>query len=726
MAGFNLNNLTGGGLTVDQPKLPGDSLSAAPTPSPYVPPVQGPQLTAGIPVMAPKVSTTTISNANKITQVPGIIATTDKLADTGVRTDATTGVTTLANGTAVNTPTDTNTSGSIPQTGLGNDRVGGAKSNVGDTDASSIYTGMPDTSAEDDSVLNNLNEMQRQTDSSTADIIGNIQSNFAQRKAEQADVNLRASKRVNNALLMGGATGQGSSAQFAPISSQGIISSQESFGVKQLAALDSEEANLISQAKAAQAAGNFKIMEDKNAEIQKKRDEKIAYATKLNDAVTAANKIARDKAIQSSRDSAVSDLYAQGITDVPTLLNYLNYDQSGKQVGDFTAEEITNTLKSIVPPGLDDLVKTARNNGAPADVIQGILNSANMADAYNAAGSYASGGTGIIGEYNFYKAQAEARGQVPVDFNTYQNMDANRKAKAAAGGGGTPISISSFDAPTQKALQTNGFTGYGANTQSLAQQLVDGMLAPSDLSKRATGDTSYNDVLTAADKYSMATLGKHFDVAKANRDYKFATNTATQNTLNFLKSLIGTDNGSGTLTGGNLDELKNISDSIDRTSFPALNDTKKWASLATGNADYAQFQAVATEVADQVAKILQGGTSGGGTSDAKLQQASNLFNTGFSKAQLNGVIASLQPLLKNRATSMIGDNPYLSDYADDLGIETNTNPTPSTADQVVQNEDQAKQTVIAYGGTNPDQQAIITSMIKDGIPYLQIKATLGI
>lgn len=202
---------------------------------------------------------------------------------------------------------------------------------------------------------------------------------------------------------------------------------------------------------------------------------------------------------------------------------------------------------------------------------------------------------------------------------------------------------------------------------SLAQQLVQGNLAPSELSKRATGSVSYNDVLKAADDYSMATYGKHFSIAQADRDYKFAVRPQTQDTLNYLGSLIGSDDGTGNITGGNMDELVTLSNDIGRTNFPAINDAAAWARFSAGDPKIAEFQSVATEVADQVAKILQGGGNAG-TSDAKLQQAVNLFNTSFSKAQLVGVVNSLKPLLTNRAKSMVKDNRYLSDYADQFGI----------------------------------------------------------
>ena len=49
-------------------------------------------------------STTTLSSQNKVDQVPAIQSTTAKLADTGVKTDTTTGISTNANGTPYTPP----------------------------------------------------------------------------------------------------------------------------------------------------------------------------------------------------------------------------------------------------------------------------------------------------------------------------------------------------------------------------------------------------------------------------------------------------------------------------------------------------------------------------------------------------------------------------------------------------------------------------------------------
>jgi hypothetical protein len=184
---------------------------------------------------------------------------------------------------------------------------------------------------------------------------------------------------------------------------------------------------------------------------------------------------------------------------------------------------------------------------------------------------------------------------------------------------------------------------------SLASQLVEGTLDPSQLSKRGV---DYSNLLQSANQYSLQRYGKSFDAAKAQSDYKFASNPQTQNTLKYLNSLTGSDNKSG-----NLGTLIDLSSSITRTRFPSINDAAGWARLQTGDPAIAQYHTAITEVADQVAKILQGG--GSGTSDAKMKQAQDMFRQGFSKDQITGVATTLRELLINRKTELVGDNRYL-------------------------------------------------------------------
>lgn len=176
---------------------------------------------------------------------------------------------------------------------------------------------------------------------------------------------------------------------------------------------------------------------------------------------------------------------------------------------------------------------------------------------------------------------------------------------------------------------------------------------PSQLRKDAK---AYPIILDRASQYSQQKYGKPFDIAQATIDYDYAKNTQTQNTLKYLNSLTGNPQ---TKTQGNLDKLIAMSDSIPRTPFPPVNDVEAWAKLKGGSGPMAAYAATITEVSDQVAKILQGGGSGSGTSDAKLRQAAELFQKGFNKEQIRDVATTLRDLLGNRKRELIGDNRYL-------------------------------------------------------------------
>lgn len=258
----------------------------------------------------PKVSTTTISNTNKIEAIPGMVKKLDTLTNKGITTDVN-GVPRYADGSIYNEPEE-----------------------------SKQVTA--DTADEDASIKSYLDEMKANTDATAKRSIDNIQQKFNQRKSEQEAINQRLQARTNNALLMGGVTGQGSSAQYAPISSQGIISQAESFGVKQLASLDSEEQDLIAQALQAKDESNFKLLEKRLAQVEEKRKEKTDFANKLNDQVLEENKKLLQESIQVEKDTTIADILASGLTEPSAIL------KKAKELGvSMTAKDVADTLKNI-------------------------------------------------------------------------------------------------------------------------------------------------------------------------------------------------------------------------------------------------------------------------------------------------------------------------------------------------------------------------------------------
>lgn len=168
-------------------------------------------------------------------------------------------------------------------------------------------------------------------------------------------------------------------------------------------------------------------------------------------------------------------------------------------------------------------------------------------------------------------------------------------------------------------------------------------------------------------------------------DFKYASNPGTLNTLKYLGSLTGMNG-----QPGNLDELLAASNSIDRTSFPAINSAEFKVLEQTGNPDVIRYATAVTEVSDQIAKILQGGGTGNSTSDSKLQQAQDLFNTSFTKDQITEAANTLKTLLQNRKDALIGTNQFLQEYE---SHPTSSGGTSSGGGQAQTNSDGTLQAV---------------------------------
>jgi len=96
-------------------------------------------------------------------------------------------------------------------------------------------------------------------------------------------------------------------------------------------------------------AKNFGSKEDfmanyqNNPEIQKSLQAFIAAGGSL-DQITSKIGDNENKMIVDSRKNAVQGLMDQGITDPETILDYVNFDDQGNQVGDFTIEEVQSYM----------------------------------------------------------------------------------------------------------------------------------------------------------------------------------------------------------------------------------------------------------------------------------------------------------------------------------------------------------------------------------------------
>lgn len=227
-----------------------------------------------------------------------------------------------------------------------------------------------------------------------ASYVDSIKKSYETRKRTMEDINMREQRSLQSFGISSGSMRR--SASF-----QGVLSEQERQGVQRLSELDAEEARLIAEAERAYAAEDFKALSEKISLYNDNQSRKQSELENIQKLAMEQNKLIQAEASRLAKQEADAQK-------------------------DFE--------KSI-----NDIVKDAISNMAPPEVIEAIRSAPDVATALTSAGSYLQSGTGIVGEYLFYQRQAEQQGQVPVDFNTFQTMDANRKATIAAATGSSGL-----------------------------------------------------------------------------------------------------------------------------------------------------------------------------------------------------------------------------------------------------------------------------------------------
>lgn len=141
-------------------------------------------------------------------------------------------------------------------------------------------------------------------------------------------------------------TGQ---AEYSPGMSADLITGKEREGQTKVKELDDQYNEAVAGVNAAVEERRF----SRAAELTKTlRDiEERMHTTLIANAKEASetNRKIKEKFMQSTREMAISNIVAQGITDPAEILDYLNNTEDGQQVGDITLDEIGKVLKIVRP-----------------------------------------------------------------------------------------------------------------------------------------------------------------------------------------------------------------------------------------------------------------------------------------------------------------------------------------------------------------------------------------
>jgi len=245
-----------------------------------------------------------------------------------------------------------------------------------------------------------IDSMGKSNDSIFQNTLSGIRSQYQGAYSRQEQASRESNQQVGNALLRSG------SSRYAPGSSAAYMSAKNAADISALNDLHTKEQAAISEASVAKMNGDYKTLEAKLAVVKDIRTEKQAQAKAIFEQMAADAKAKRDAEVKMQED-------------------------------------------------ISKIALEARKNGASDDTIEAITNAPSVNEAIKAGGDTLQTGTGTVGEYLYYKRDALAKGQVPLSYNEYADMDANRKRSIVNIGGGN-LSNATIGKVQQVAGQFDG------------------------------------------------------------------------------------------------------------------------------------------------------------------------------------------------------------------------------------------------------------------------------
>src|ERR1051326_3461206 len=300
-----------------------------------------------------------------------------------------------------------------------------------------------------------------------------------------------------------------------------------------------------------------------------------------------------------------------------------------------TIKENTKTIQGLALQALQ--------NGAPAPIVDQIMNAKDLTSAFTTAQGYASKETATsIQEYQF-----AVRNGYKGSFSQYQNEDANRKVSIAKAGATT--------------------YNYGGENLSDAQLTATGIIGgniPPDLTK----NVSFKD-RTAVTAYLKS---KGYDLTKAAQDW-----TATQRYLSTLNGAQQTRlPQAGDFSYESLDLVdqlnQDLSQKLSRSGVNALN--KAQMALAKQGVYGQEAQSAAVKLDSQIsdliselATVYKGGNS---STDESLKLAAQQLSSQWSQKTLTDAVNLVRKNLAIRRNSIatvgvggVSNNAYAPDQS---------------------------------------------------------------
>ena len=192
------------------------------------------------------------------------------------------------------------------------------------------------------------------SDAQLQNTVNDINSRFDARVGEMRNINERRKRAFETTgIRLGSRYTGGAGGSFG-----GIISEEERQGIARIGDLDSQRQSAILAAQEAQRKGNWEVYVKQVDLAEKAYDERRKEVAELNKKQKEQDDKLKEEAKKQSRKLAISDVIAQGITNRNEIYNIINYDESGKLVGDIDLKEIDEMLGELDKAGYSTDLKT--------------------------------------------------------------------------------------------------------------------------------------------------------------------------------------------------------------------------------------------------------------------------------------------------------------------------------------------------------------------------------
>lgn len=277
------------------------------------------------------------------------------------------------------------------------------------------------------------------SDSELQSELNSITASFDAQQQEMARINENRQQSIRTLGIRLGSRYSGGSGGVMG----SIIAEEQRQGIARIADLEAQKQAALIGAKRSAKEFNFQLYTKQVEQAESIQKEKSAEVKKLVEIQRKREEELKQQNIKVSREMTIADLVQQGVTDVMSIQNLMNYTEDGELVGDMSAEEIQKVLDVINPP--EDM-------------------------------------SGLSGDYRTYKYMMEQGELSPsASYPDYLAMIAN--SKRAPGSGSKGISL---DSSGQRELLGAGFTS--AQISSIESDIqeygIDVVLDDSNLSSK--------------------------------------------------------------------------------------------------------------------------------------------------------------------------------------------------------------------------------------------------